>query len=165
MNTLLASIIRTLVPLAVGQVTAWLLLVSIVLDEPTKAALGTFLGGLITAVYYLIVRLLEQRWPGIGVLLGLAKSPDSYSKESQPVSTLQATLDTAESCHVPGKPDTVTWDHIDVADAPPAAEADSPPRHSAAASFVVHVHASGDPAQIAQDVTKAIERRDGVLDV
>jgi len=125
-KVLLASIIRTLVPLAVGQIVAWLALASVILDEPTKNALGTFLGGLVTAVYYLIIRLLEQRWPAIGVLLGLAKSPDSYSKEPDR-STLTATLNAAGTWEIPGKPETVTWDHIDVADAQPKAAG----RHSA----------------------------------
>lgn len=117
-KALLASIIRTLVPIGVGQIVALLALASVILDQATKDALGTVLGGLITAVYYLAIRLLEQRWPAIGVLLGLAKTPDSYSKEPDP-SFLTATLNAAGTWEIPGKPDVVTWEHIDVADGPP----------------------------------------------
>jgi hypothetical protein len=85
LNDVLASIIRTYVPIIVGQVISWLTVVNINLDAQSTAALSTVLGGLISAVYYALVRLLEQKWPSVGVLLGLPKSPDSYSK-GKPVS-------------------------------------------------------------------------------
>ena len=81
MNPLVASVIRTLVPVAVGQVASWLLLLNVTLPLSAQEGLGAFLGGLLTAIYYVGVRIIEQQWPAFGVLLGLPKSPDTYSKD------------------------------------------------------------------------------------
>jgi hypothetical protein len=82
MNPLVASVIRTLVPVAVGQVASWLLLLNVTLPLSAQEGLGAFLGGLLTAIYYVGVRIIEQQWPVFGVLLGLPKSPDTYSKDA-----------------------------------------------------------------------------------
>lgn len=82
MNALVASVIRTIVPTAVGQVASWLLLINIVLPPTAESGLKTFLGGLLTAIYYVAVRILEQQWPSFGILLGLPASPDTYSKST-----------------------------------------------------------------------------------
>lgn len=76
------SIVRTLVPIAVGYAAAALLRFGIGLDEAALAGLTEFLGGLFAAVYYVLVRAVEQRWPKIGVLLGWASTPDSYSSHA-----------------------------------------------------------------------------------
>lgn len=91
MNPLVASVIRTLVPVAVGQVASWLLLLNITLPLDAQEGLGAFLGGLITAIYYVAVRIVEQQWPAFGVLLGLPKSPDTYSAETP--ATVEAPVD------------------------------------------------------------------------
>lgn len=83
MNPLVASVIRTLIPVAVGQVASWLLLINVVLPQAAQTGLSTFLGGLLTAIYYVAIRVLEQQWPAFGVLLGLPSSPDTYSKSTQ----------------------------------------------------------------------------------
>lgn len=77
---ILPSIIRTVTPVIVGQVVAWLAMLDVSLSSDAQAGLATFLGGLITAVYYVLARLLEERFPWIGGFLGLAKTPDSYTK-------------------------------------------------------------------------------------
>lgn len=82
MNPLVASVIRTLVPAAVGQVAAWLALLNVPLTPAAEVGLTTFLGFAFTAIYYVGVRIIEQQWPAFGVLLGLPKSPDTYSKET-----------------------------------------------------------------------------------
>lgn len=73
------SIVRTLVPIAVGYLASFLLRYGIGVDEAALAGLTEFLGGLFAAVYYVLIRAVEQRWPKIGVLLGWASTPDSYS--------------------------------------------------------------------------------------
>lgn len=83
MNALVASVIRTYVPVIVGQVASWLLLAHIVLPAPALVGLTAFVGGLLTAIYYGGVRILEQQWPSFGVLLGLTASPDTYSKSTE----------------------------------------------------------------------------------
>jgi len=86
-NTLALSLIRTYAPILVGAFASWLLTVGLDIDSETQAGLVIFLTGLLQAVYYTVVRVLEQKFPGIGVLLGAAKSPDAYSKgeEAAPV--------------------------------------------------------------------------------
>lgn len=100
MNPLVASVIRTLVPVAVGQVSSWLLLLNVTLSQDAKTGLGAFLGGLITAIYYVGVRIIEQQWPGVGVLLGLPKSPDTYSKDAPETPAIPATFDVPAAFHV-----------------------------------------------------------------
>jgi hypothetical protein len=70
---MLASIVRTVVPLIIGwvlalPVAAWLGLTE---EQATSAATAV-----VTAVYYVAVRLAEQHLsPRFGWLLGLAKPP------------------------------------------------------------------------------------------
>jgi hypothetical protein len=93
MNALVASVIRTIVPVIVGQVAAWLLLINVKLPEDAITGLSTFLGAALSAIYYVGVRVLEQQWPKAGVLLGLTVSPDTYSKSvtvSTPVASTPA---------------------------------------------------------------------------
>lgn len=72
----LASLIRTVVPMGVGYVltllaTHW----GIVLDAASSQGLTAGVTALLAAVYYVVVRLLEAKIPGIGWLLGLALPP------------------------------------------------------------------------------------------
>jgi hypothetical protein len=68
----LPSILRTLVPLAVGYFAAWPVAKALGLTEDQVTSLIT---AVITAVYYLLVRALEQAWPQAGWLLGYAAKP------------------------------------------------------------------------------------------
>ena len=81
LNTLAPSLIRTYVPIIVGALVAWLLTLGVNLDAGAQTGLIVFLTGLLQAVYYTLIRLAERQWPQIGVLLGLAKTPDSYSND------------------------------------------------------------------------------------
>jgi hypothetical protein len=58
------------VPVAVGFLIAWGLLPATLSDQAVAA-----FSALLTAAYYLIVRLLESRWPALGWLLGAPKTP------------------------------------------------------------------------------------------
>lgn len=84
MNPFAASLIRTIVPIIVGAVLSWLALVGLDVDPAGSAGLSTFLTALLTGGYYALVRLVETRVPQVGWLLGLAKSPDSYSQDAAP---------------------------------------------------------------------------------
>lgn len=73
---MLTSLIRTLVPILVG----WLLSLGVVSAAGvTEEQLTLALTGLLTVagqvVYYLLLRLAEQRWPAAGVLLGSRRQP------------------------------------------------------------------------------------------
>ena len=67
---LLVSLRRTLVPMIVGLVTG-----SFLAQFVDQASLENLISGVVTAVYYLAVRLLESKVPGFGVLLGSRKQP------------------------------------------------------------------------------------------
>ena len=75
MNDLAVSVIRTTVPMLVGVVITWLATKGVVIDEGVKASLVAGLTGVVSAVYYTIARLLEQKWGAFGLLLGSRKTP------------------------------------------------------------------------------------------
>ena len=83
MNPFAASLIRTIVPLVAGAVISWLALVNLDIDAEGQAALASLLTAALTGAYYLVIRIIETKVPQVGWLLGLAKSPDSYSAESR----------------------------------------------------------------------------------
>ena len=73
------SIVRTLVPVAVGQIIAYIATLGIVVPGDVETALTVVLGFIATTVWYTAVRFLEQKFPKIGVLLGWAAVPESYT--------------------------------------------------------------------------------------
>jgi len=78
-----ASIVRTFTPIIVGSVGGWFLLAGITVDDQFVPVLTLAVSGALTAVYYVAVRLLETYvTPKLGWLLGLAKTPTSYTPES-----------------------------------------------------------------------------------
>lgn len=78
-----ASIVRTLVPMTVGGILGWAATHNLTLDDQAEASLTSFLTILFGGVYFVLARVLETYVaPKFGWLLGLAKSPDGYSKES-----------------------------------------------------------------------------------
>lgn len=79
MTVFIISFVRTVTPTLVGALSAWLVSLGITLPDEAYTALISFLFVVFTGLYYLVVRLLEERFPQVGILLGIAKSPDSYS--------------------------------------------------------------------------------------
>lgn len=76
-NTQITSIIRTLVPVLVGQILTWLAAAGII-DQTGElsALLIAVLTTVFTTLYYAIVRLLEAKVSSkFGWLLGVAKTP------------------------------------------------------------------------------------------
>lgn len=72
MSDLTPSIIRTAVPLIVGPLVTWLASKGVDIDGET---LTVAVAAVVGFVYYVGVRLLERRWPALGVLLGSKKKP------------------------------------------------------------------------------------------
>lgn len=72
------SIVRTLVPVAVGQLVAYLATIGVNVPEDVMAGLTVVLGFVVTTLYYLAIRFLEQKFPKIGALLGWAAVPAAY---------------------------------------------------------------------------------------
>lgn len=75
MSTFVTSLIRTVVPMCVGALAAWLLQIGIGLPDTAFTALEATLTVGLGATYYAGVRRLEQRWPAAGWLLGAAVQP------------------------------------------------------------------------------------------
>jgi len=74
LKTLVFSFIRTVVPYIVSFFISMLLAAGIAVPEDLKIALGGFLTLAFGALYYLLVRLVEQYVaPKFGWLLGVAK--------------------------------------------------------------------------------------------
>ena len=79
MSDYIVSLIRTTVPAAVGVVLSWLielgLKYGVQVDIPEDFG-ATFSGSIVVlciAVYYGVIRALEEKWPIVGWLLGTAK--------------------------------------------------------------------------------------------
>ena len=84
-HVLWQSILRTLVPVAVGAVIGWLASAGITADPQLETALGAALTAVGTAAYYVVVRVLEVHVsPHFGWLLGSTQSPDGYSVGAPP---------------------------------------------------------------------------------
>jgi len=69
-SDLIDSLKRTLVPIIVGAVAT-----SFLAPHVNLEALDQVLSGVISGVYYFIVRLLEAKHPGASLLLGSRKVP------------------------------------------------------------------------------------------
>jgi len=72
MSDTTTSIVRTLVPLVAGWIITYLVSLGFNIDQ---AALERVLYGVITGLYYIIERFIEQKWPAFGVLLGSTQQP------------------------------------------------------------------------------------------
>lgn len=81
MNALVLSLIRTWVPVAVGAVLSWLITLGITIPTDERYGFTTALTALVIGVYYAIVRVLETKFPQIGILLGAIAEP-AYSTGS-----------------------------------------------------------------------------------
>lgn len=81
MSDVITSLVRTYVPVIVGSFISWLATRGINVDEGTAAAAVTALTGAIILAYYTIVRLLERKFPRIGVLLGSTRKPEYTEPE------------------------------------------------------------------------------------
>lgn len=71
-NDLLLSLRRTLVPVIVGFLLAQAARAGF--DIPAEQLTGV-IEALITGAYYAAVRIAEQYWPAVGVLLGASRQP------------------------------------------------------------------------------------------
>ena len=75
-SPLVTSLIRTYVPLGVGLLLTWLAgSLHIVIDPASQPGLAALCVAVISAGYYALARLLERKWPALGVLLGVASTP------------------------------------------------------------------------------------------
>lgn len=76
LNDFVTGVIRTWVPIGVGTAATWLSLrLGFIIDEQSQAGFVASLTATTIGAYYAIVRRLEERFPQIGWLLGLARTP------------------------------------------------------------------------------------------
>jgi hypothetical protein len=76
MTNFALSLIRTYVPIAVGTFVTFLFVqFGLSLDAEIAMQLTAGLTGLVIALYYGIIRLIERKYPQIGVLLGSTQKP------------------------------------------------------------------------------------------
>lgn len=87
-GTLVPSIVRTVTPIVVGATLTLLIAIGVELPEDMEtellAAIGLLITAIVQTVYYVVARLLERKFPQLGVLLGLPKTPDAYSSDAEP---------------------------------------------------------------------------------
>lgn len=69
-DNILESLKRTLIPIAVGAVSA-----SFIGPYIDQATLRDLLGALIAAIYYTVIRFVETKKPEVGILLGSTSQP------------------------------------------------------------------------------------------
>lgn len=73
---MMVSLIRTITPVIVASGLTWLgMKTGFVLDENTSAQVAIAATGASVSLYYGVVRLLEQRYPPFGILLGSRQQP------------------------------------------------------------------------------------------
>lgn len=76
MQDRITSYIRTISPIIVGALIAWLAKKNITVDEAFEGQLVIALTALIQGAYYVVARLIGKKYPQVeGVLLGSAKQP------------------------------------------------------------------------------------------
>lgn len=89
MSDYVISLIRTVVPVAIGTALGWLATHGMNLDSNTQAGLITVITALCIAVYYAVMRKLEQRWPAIGQIFLAAGTALKTPVYAQPDSTVK----------------------------------------------------------------------------
>lgn len=93
------SIIRTVVPIIVGSVIAWLAARGVKVDEAT---ILPAVDAIVAAAYYAVIRMVEDKWPKAGWLLGSPGAP-SYASPTPSPSTLTIPM-TSDSSDSPSSP-------------------------------------------------------------
>lgn len=83
---LLASFVRTVIPIVVTLVVSLLVRLGLPVDEEFNSSIVGFVSsilGLVSgALYYLVVRVLEKSYPWASKLLGSSSAPVGYAKNS-----------------------------------------------------------------------------------
>ena len=76
MTNFVTSLVRTYVPILVGSVLSFLAVkYGFAVEPDVQNQLVAGLTGVVIAAYYLLVRLLERKFPQLGVLLGSTQKP------------------------------------------------------------------------------------------
>jgi len=112
MSNFSKSVVRTITPIVIGYVVALLVKVGFSVKSTDVTAV---LAPVISAVYYLLVHALEQKFPKLGVLLGVPASP-SYDVKTAVVTAVDEVKPIVEES-APAIEKVVTADVTKVVDA------------------------------------------------
>ena len=93
------SIVRTVVPVIVGAIASYLITLGVTLQEDVMAALSVIITAAATAIYYIVVRWLEQKFPKIGILLGYAAVPAGYIPPAERVDVVKSKVADDDPAH------------------------------------------------------------------
>ena len=85
MSDQIVSYIRTYAPVLAGAILSWLASLGLDVGAEGNVGLTIFLTGLFSALWYLVARKLEERWPSVGRwMLGSSRQPQ-YTEPQAPV--------------------------------------------------------------------------------
>lgn len=76
MSDFVTSLIRTWTPIIVGSIVGWLASHGLDVSAEDAVGLTAFLTAVFSGLYYLVVRLIERKYPSAGALLGSTKKPE-----------------------------------------------------------------------------------------
>lgn len=83
LNNVVISAIRTYVPLGVGLLLTWLASsLRVIIDPSSQAGLVALCVAVLSGGYYTLVRLLEVKFPQLGIFLGVPAKP-TYVKPAK----------------------------------------------------------------------------------
>lgn len=74
-NHIPVSIVRTVVPYMVGWIVSLLTMLTITVPASMQVSLTNMITFVVGTVWYIVVRLLEKKWPALGFLLGIPSQP------------------------------------------------------------------------------------------
>lgn len=75
MSDFIISFIRTAVPMLVGTVSSYLITKGVEVTPELQIQLIGLLTSVISLAYYSLARLLETKYPKLGIMLGIPKTP------------------------------------------------------------------------------------------
>lgn len=93
-STFAPAAIRTYTPLIVSAIVTWLASYGINLNDETTEALAVLIGAAVGGLWWTVVKLLEDRWPRLSLLLGSRQAPVAYA----PADELADDAGTTEAC-------------------------------------------------------------------
>ena len=75
MSDFIISLVRTAVPMLVGTVSSYLITKGVEVTPELQIQLIGLLTSVISLAYYSLARLLETKYPKLGIMLGIPKTP------------------------------------------------------------------------------------------
>lgn len=103
MYAYVVSLIRTLVPVAVGTLLTWLAEHGLDVPADQRGTVSLAGVGIVATGYYVLVRALEKRWPKLGALLGVPVMPTYLRASAMVAARRAAAVQAAAANFAPGR--------------------------------------------------------------